>query len=59
MKINLLDWVYALEDKSKPFSDAGNNRQQISTYRSRLYSSILGKGRSGKDYRCKCVIAFR
>ena len=20
MKINLLDWVYALEDKSKPFS---------------------------------------
>ena len=57
--INLLDWVYALGDKTKPFSDARNYRQQISTYRSRLYSSILENGRSGKDYRCKCVIAFR
>ncbi len=36
-----------------------NYRQQISTYRSRLYSSILGKGRCGRDYRCKCVIEIR
>lgn len=36
-----------------------NYRQQISTYRSRLYSSILGNGRSGKDYRCKCAIEIR
>ena len=49
--VNILDWVYALGDKNQAVFRKGNNRQQISTFRFRLYSFILGNGRSGKDYR--------
>lgn len=57
--INLLDWGLSSQRQDQAIFRKGNNRQQISTYRSRLYSSILGNGRSGKDYRCKRAIEIR
>lgn len=59
MKINLLDWVYTLGDKTKPFSVReiiGNRLALTAPDYTRLY---LGMEEAEKDYRCKCAIAFR
>lgn len=55
--INLLDWGYALGDNTKPFSVReiiGNRLALSAPDYTRLYL-----GMEEKDYRCKCIIAFR